>query len=386
MFVGEKLTDIRVLHGYSRNELAIALDVTEQAVWQFENGYATPGIETMSKIKQLFNVKNLFFYNDSSIGETVKEEGIAYRSSEKNNAKRTKTEAVYLRFINYLMEYIEDFVEYPDNLILKLRDYTINQIIEEGQVTERLIKEIAIETRNILGLNNQDNKNLLFLLEKNGLFIVERDLSVKTDAYSSWLNNNRPIIVLSNFKKSSVRRNFDLAHELGHLLLHYKINILELTTTEYEKIESEANLFAANFLLPEDLFLNDMKSVKRKSNPNSYIELKEKWHVSIAALAYRAYQLNLLSYQQYRYFNGLLNKHGYRVQEPLDDTIPIIRPGKLRNSLRYIFENNLSDLNDFQKHTSFEIKLISKLFGIEEEFFSKYSVQPKIYNFKKRVK
>lgn len=41
MFVGEKLTDIRVLHGYSRNELALALDVTEQAVWQFENGYAT---------------------------------------------------------------------------------------------------------------------------------------------------------------------------------------------------------------------------------------------------------------------------------------------------------------------------------------------------------
>ncbi|WFO45981.1 XRE family transcriptional regulator [Bacillus pumilus] len=385
MFVGEKLTDIRVLHGYSRNELAIALDVTEQAVWQFENGYATPGIETMSKIKQLFNVKNLFFYNDSSIGEIVKEEGIAYRSSEKNNIKRTKTEAVYLRFINYLMEYIEEFVEYPDNLILKLRDYAINKIIVEGQVNEKLIKEIAIETRNILGLNNQDNKNLLFLLEKSGLFIVERDLSVKTDAYSSWVNNDRPIIVLSNFKKSSVRRNFDLAHELGHLLLHYKMNILELTTAEYEKVEREANLFASSFLLPEELFLNDMKSVRRKSNPNSYIELKEKWHVSIAALAYRAYQLNLLSYQQYRYFNGLLNKYGYRIQEPLDDTIPIIRPGKLRNSLKYIFENNLSNLNDFQKYTYFETKLISRLFGIEDEFFAKYSVEPKIYNFKKRA-
>ena len=64
MFVGEKLTDIRVLHGYSRNELATILGVSEQSVWQYENGYATPGIQTMNKLREIFKVRIKFFYQN----------------------------------------------------------------------------------------------------------------------------------------------------------------------------------------------------------------------------------------------------------------------------------------------------------------------------------
>ncbi|MGG0914699.1 XRE family transcriptional regulator [Bacillus velezensis] len=385
MFVGEKLTDIRVLHGYSRNELANILNVTEQSIWQFENGYATPGIETMNKIKQLFKVRTKFFYNENPIGEVVKEEGIAYRSTEKNSIKKTRTEAVYLRFMNYLVDYIEEFVEYPENLITQLRDKAIDKIICEGHLSDELIKRIALNARKALGVNNQDNRNLLFLMEKNGVYIIERTLNVETDAYSAWLNKNRPYIVLGNSKKSAVRRNFDLAHELGHLLMHYKINILDLNRHEYERLEREANLFASNFLLPEEHFLNDLETITRKSNPISYIELKEKWHVSIAALALRGYQLNKLTYQQYRYFNGLLNKYKYKIREPLDDKIPIVKPGKIRNSLKFIFENKLSDLQSLHQYSLFETELLSDLFNIEEEFFLDYSIQPLLYNFEKKA-
>ncbi|MEI4453700.1 ImmA/IrrE family metallo-endopeptidase [Bacillus amyloliquefaciens] len=385
MFVGEKLTDIRVLHGYSRNELANILNVTEQSIWQFENGYATPGIETMNKIKQLFKVRTKFFYNENPIGEVVKEEGIAYRSTEKNSIKKTRTEAVYLRFMNYLVDYIEEFVEYPENLITQLRDKAIDKIICEGHLSDELIKRIALNARKALGVNNQDNRNLLFLMEKNGVYIIERTLNVETDAYSAWLNKNRPYIVLGNSKKSAVRRNFDLAHELGHLLMHYKINILDLNRHEYERLEREANLFASNFLLPEEHFLNDLETITRKSNPISYIELKEKWHVSIAALALRGYQLNKLTYQQYRYFNGLLNKYKYKIREPLDDKIPIVKPGKIRNSLKFIFENKLSDLQSLHQYSLFETELLSDLFNIEQEFFLDYSIQPLLYNFEKKA-
>lgn len=385
MFVGEKLTDIRVLHGYSRNELANVLNVTEQSIWQYENGYATPGIETMNKIKQLFKVKTKFFYNEKPIGEIVKEEGIAYRSTEKNSIKKTRSEAVYLRFMNYLVDYIEEFVEYPENLITLLRDRAINKIIKEGHLSDELIKQLALDAREVLGLNNCDNQNLMFLMEKNGAYVIERTLNVETDAYSAWVNDHRPYIVLGNSKKSAVRRNFDLAHELGHLIMHYKVNILDLNRQEYERIEKEANLFASNFLLPEEQFLNDLKIIKRKSNPDSYIELKEKWHVSIAALAYRGYQLNELTYQQYRYFNGLLNKKQYKIREPLDDQISIVKPGKIRNSLKYIFENKLSDLEEIHRYSSFETEFISSLLNIEEEFFFDYLIKPRIFHFEKKA-
>lgn len=42
MFIGKNLTNLRTMHGYSRKQLADLLSVTEQAVWQYENGYTSP--------------------------------------------------------------------------------------------------------------------------------------------------------------------------------------------------------------------------------------------------------------------------------------------------------------------------------------------------------
>ena len=53
-------------------------------------------------------------------------------------------------------------------------------------------------------------------LEQVGIYIVEKDLGVHIDAYSTITDNGHAWIVLGSIKKSAVRRNFDLAHELGH--------------------------------------------------------------------------------------------------------------------------------------------------------------------------
>ncbi|MGV8982353.1 ImmA/IrrE family metallo-endopeptidase [Clostridium sp.] len=43
-----------------------------------------------------------------------------------------------------------------------------------------------------------------------------------------------------------VKRNFDAAHELGHIILHSKLsNIKELSNEEFKKLEVEANSFAS---------------------------------------------------------------------------------------------------------------------------------------------
>ena len=62
----KKLTDIRLLHGYSRNKLAEMLDVSEQSVWQYENNYNGPKLEVVNKLKDLFNVKTKYFYAEKS--------------------------------------------------------------------------------------------------------------------------------------------------------------------------------------------------------------------------------------------------------------------------------------------------------------------------------
>ncbi|MCY9219753.1 hypothetical protein MOF08_03355, partial [Bacillus licheniformis] len=86
------------------------------------------------------------------------------------------------------------------------------------------------------------------------------------------------------------------------------------------------------------------------------------------------------------YYNVLLNRFDYKVKEPLDDSIPILRPGKIRNSLKFIFDNNLANLESLCKYSLFEMELISNLFEIEQDFFNDYIMKPKLYDFAKRAK
>jgi len=89
----------------------------------------------------------------------------------------------------------------------------------------------------------QDNSNLLLSLEKSGIYVLEKNIGGKADAYSAWSTEDIPIIVLG-IKKSAVRRNFDLAHELIHLLLHAHVDFGVLDKTERQLKEREADYFA----------------------------------------------------------------------------------------------------------------------------------------------
>lgn len=51
-----------------------------------------------------------------------------------------------------------------------------------------------------------------------------------------------------------MRRNFDLAHELGHLLLHPYVDFSLLDKNERQQVEREADYFASCFYCRQKLF------------------------------------------------------------------------------------------------------------------------------------
>ncbi|QDH20198.1 helix-turn-helix domain-containing protein [Saccharibacillus brassicae] len=381
MFIGEKLKDIRLLYGYSRSDLAQILDVTEQSVWQYENNYNGPKLEVVNKMKDIFQVKTKYFYDSRSVKKVVNPSLIAYRSKEINSVSRTKYEAAHLEHIEGLLDLFEKYIVYPENKLLEIRDYSIHFIIQNEKKLERsdIIQHLALYVRECLNMNNQNNR-LLFILEKNGAFIFEKSLGSEIGAYSIWSDQQRPIIMLGNQKKSAVRRNFDLAHELGHLLLHNQMDMSELTKSEHQIIEREANDFAAFFLMPPIEFEKDLDTVRKISNPNSYLELKQKWQVSIQAMANHAYRLNKMTYDQQRYFYASMNRMNYTVHEPLDHELKLVRPGKVLSSIRYIFEQKLASVEELIDFTLFDDLLLSKILGFEETFFQQYRREKESYN------
>lgn len=388
MFIGKSLANVRILNDLSRGQLAEKMGVTEQSIWQYENGYMSPKLEVVNKLKTIFNVKSSYFYRvdllDKVNFENIQVQHIAYRSETINSISKTQSELMHIRFLDSFIKKIESKISYPSNLLLQIRKETIKYLQQNPNVDRGTqIKSVASLAREKIGLPESSNQNLLFLLEKAGAFIFEKEIGETIDAYSLWTEDDRPFIILGNMKKSAARRNLDLAHELGHLLLHYKVEFNMLDKKSFRSLEDEAYSFASEFLLPEEVFRKDCKSIVKVSNPDSYIDLKQKWEVSLQAIAMRTYKLDLMEYQQYRYFCMSINKKGYKALEPLDDEISIGSPMKMKSILQLLFEKGIYSVSNLMDDLKVDQEFLTNLTGIEKEFFDKFrQMEQKIFTTK----
>lgn len=352
-FNGLRLRDLREAYNLSRKDLADRINVSEQAVGQFENGSIIPKFETINLLKKEFAVNLSYFQRDTVVNKVVSSNRIAYRSDVKKSMKTTEKETTFLNVINDFLDYVMTGVSVPDYQLIDLRQQALVEY-EKGNS----ISKIADNARYFLNLDKY-NSNLMAAIENSGAYVLERSLNDYVDAYSTWTDENRAFIILG-MNKSSSRRNFDLAHEFGHLLLHYQVDLSDEKSEEYKQAEKEANSFASSFLLEEATFVYMFKKyVKNPADPDSYLPLKKCFKVSIQTLEMRAASLNLITKQEISYFWGRLNKKGYKYIEPLDGELPLSIPGKIQAILVAKYGRKLKPLfEDYGIQKAFLKKLI----------------------------
>ena len=112
------------------------------------------------------------------------------------------------------------------------------------------------------------------------------------------------------------RMRFTLAHELAHIVMH------KLLT---ENMENEADRFASEFLMPSE----DIRHQLNYLTLDKLAQLKLYWKVSMAALLMKAKTLKTISERQYSYLWMLMGKNGYRLNEPVQFSIPQEKPSLL---------------------------------------------------------
>jgi len=176
-------------------------------------------------------------------------------------------------------------------------------------------KDAAIQMRALLGLSaTVPIHNLIRILENAGIWVLAVPAMKGRDAFCCWAEADGrqiPVIVISPDCPGD-RLAMNVAHELGHLVLHK--NMLGRLSPELEK---EAFAYGAELLMPEAGIRADLRppiSLTRVAL------LKPKWGVSIQALIRRSYDLNVISERQYRYLFMQLSSKGWRTTEP----IPIV--------------------------------------------------------------
>lgn len=383
MFYGENIKLLRNLNSMSRKSLAIKLNCSEQAIGQYERGVLNPKMQNIIDMSNIFRVKSGFFYSKLPIKESIPEKNIAYRSKDRDVRKRTVEESTRLKLSSSIIEFCESFFALKQSPLLTAID-EINKIKNEQEqyrINENQIELYANITRKLLRIKS--NHDLLYNLELNGVYVIESNSLSYADAYSVWSryshNNNlfHPYIILGN-STTLVRRIFDLAHELGHLVMHYDVDMNNLEKVEFLNCEKEANEFASAFLLPKEEVSSWINMVIHKGNPDSYIPVKQKYYVSLATAAYRAYELGYLSKNENnRFFASRYRKH-YIYKEPLDDKMTVTRPGKIM-ALFDIYDKKIEPFSNVLNDFNIEPKFLSELFCLPDNLINKLVNQKQGY-------
>lgn len=111
------------------------------------------------------------------------------------------------------------------------------------------------------------------MIKGMNIILVNYPLEGVRGFYQYFQRNN---IIYLDEKLSDSERRFVLAHELGHMILHKKSNAIFMDTrTQFNtsKYEQEANLFAMELLLPDQIltdYITDGFSVEQISRITGY--------------------------------------------------------------------------------------------------------------------
>ncbi len=305
--VGSSLRLARLFHGLTLEDIATHIGKTRQYVHKLETEQIEPPASILDQIAEKTQVTPEFFLR--SIPTPVTEEQCHFR---KHFTARAAVKHVALakgEMFRRIVAWLDASLELPSVRIPQ---------IEVGSIVD--IEQAAESCRRQWGLGLGPIQNMIRLAEGLGVVVTTfRDVSREVDAYS--ISAARPVIVINATDSSICRVRFDVAHELGHLVMHVG------QSTGDRKTESEANRFAGAFLLPRSSFVKEFPRLRGNHlNWQGLSEMKLRWKVSKSALLYRARQLGLISETQYKTGVIRLARGGEARKEREDNLIPAEAP------------------------------------------------------------
>lgn len=307
----EMIVLARESRGLSQRDLADRLGISPALLCQLEQSNRSLTDDMIEKLEKELNYPHGFFA----------QEGEAYLTSTINFRKRVSVPK------NIIASIEANIQVYRLNIEMLLQKVKVTKPEIPHFDLEKLgsVQEAAIKLRKQWKVPAGAINNMTSLLESFGIITVAFDFGTeRVDSRIVLTHSGYPIIV---YNKSLLgdRLRFTLAYELGHLVLHSS-----LFDFGDRDIDHEANLFAAEFLMPANDIRPDFKD---GLTIQKLADLKKKWKVSMQALLYRAHDLEDISYNQRTYLLQQFNQMKIRRREPPELDVKIEQPKLLRDML-----------------------------------------------------
>lgn len=342
-FHGDRLKCARRLRAMTLTALATETGISKQSISLYENGDSSPEYERGCKLATALNVPYDFFFQEDHCAATTP---VTYFRSLSSATKLERTaQSLKLEFVAKAYEMLLTYLDFPE-LNLPQIEFTGNDDEFDEEASKQMAYEIeciAKQLRSYWKLGSGPIQNLQYVLESNGIIVTGFNTGTgRVDAFSqrtSLMDNELCFIALDQGTKPEGRIRFDMAHELGHLLLHPWSEELDcISKAEFRLQETQANIFASAFLLPQDSFGKDAQLYP--TDLKYYLWLKKKWKSSVQSMIYRSHQLGIITTNQYQYMMRQVSKNGWRLKEP-DDAPYFLNDNMFQGAVDLLIDNHV---------------------------------------------
>lgn len=294
MFVPSRLTAARELAGRKKKDLAALVGKSAAAISQFESGDIRPDPTTLQALAAALRMP-VSYFGIPQEAPSVALENCHFR------AKRSVSQFLRRKSIR-AAETLLDLVHELDDLVEFPTERVSDAVAAIGDTDD--MDGASMILRRHWGLGTGPIHGIIKHIESRGVIVLPlADDCDDVDAFSLWARG-RPVIMLA--AKNASRTQFDVAHELAHLLLHHDFD----SGDPY--LETQANQFASSFLMPKETFLRECPI---RWDINAFLALKARWHVSIQAMLYRAQSLGHISSYTYKGAMIEMSASGQRKRE-----------------------------------------------------------------------
>lgn len=310
--IGSQLRQARLAAGLTQDEVVerlakIGCVITKQGLSKYELGKSTPKAAFVLKAAQALGVKSSYLLHEP----TIEIEWLAFRKQATLTERRQDQIKAHVQTIAEAHVELRGMLT-PDEQV----HFPTRRVVTSLEDAEAA----ADELRRLWNLGIDPIESVVQVAEDRGAIVVEQaETGVTFDGLSGYATWFIPIAVINSTVPRD-RKRFDLAHELGHLVM----NTDGLPDAEAER---RAHRFAGAFLVPAETARRELGAKRRQLSLDELSLLKLKHGLSMQAWIYRALDLDIITKPLYSRLFAKLTAMGARKQEPvqLDGTEEPVR-------------------------------------------------------------
>ena len=294
-FVGARLELARAFQPITLKKLAEKVSVSFGLLSHYENGHRKqPADDLVAALALALDVTPDFFFEP--LADVWQEQECSFRRRVATPERLKRRARAHGTLIGLVVRELVSKVKFPTYNVPSIPARSFSEIEAAAE---------ACRDHWRLGLGPIPHVGRV--AERNGVVLVQHvQHTDKIDAFAR--RGTFSVLVLNTARTSTSRWIFDVAHELGHFVLHEGIE------TGSRETENQANRFASAFLLPMKTFGREFRA--RPFGWTHIFDLKRRWFTSAGAIVRRAFDLSLLDPITYRRCYQYMSVNGWLKSEP----------------------------------------------------------------------